>query len=79
MLRWFELGSIRRYRGQVYEVIDFDDVWSETRERYVDVVIVRSICPDCGDWFHCTVPDRRKFAPNRRCQGCKRPGVAVAT
>ncbi len=73
----FEIGKPRFYRGQVYDCLGTERVFSKRFGRDVTVVRLRSFCADCAAPFEILVPDRRAFAPNRRCQGCKRPGVRV--
>lgn len=67
----------RTYRGQIYS-------WAGSRPhtcrdgRETRLAMWSTVCADCARPFFFASPAKAaKFAPNRRCQRCKRPGQRV--
>jgi len=71
------MGTTQTYKGQLYWVAD--TFMHERKDGTLAVILVwASQCLECGDEFRFTQPAlAEKFAPNRRCQKHKRPGVQV--
>lgn len=72
-----ELGTVRNYRGQTYEFVG-SEPYTTRKDDEISLRLWLSDCADCGAKFHAKVTSRTsKFAPSRRCQRCKKPGVRV--
>ena len=65
------------FKGQRYDYVDSFEY--EIPAKTVLIHELRSVCPDCGASFSVTASARqiRQRSMNRRCVGCRKPGVKV--